>query len=45
MLLGDVSRQCLAVVRTDKRMFVYDLFVVHLRLIVSNVTVTIVNNE
>jgi hypothetical protein len=45
VILGDLSRQRLAVVRTDKRVFVHDVFIVHLRLIVSNVTVTSVNNE
>jgi len=45
VILGDVSCQRLAVVRTDMRVFVYDVFIVHLRLVVSNVTVTSVNNE
>ena len=44
VILGDISRQHLEVVRIDKRVFVYDVFIVHLRLIVSNVTVTSVNN-
>jgi len=45
VILGGVSRELLAVIRTDKRVLVYELFIVHLRLIVSNVTITRRKNE